>query len=348
MAEPLDSTELAALDAKLHDALGAVGSTLTFEAAAPPVARVDADPAPTATVVALDEPEPPALVVTQMEPIADAPPAVMTAPAPSTGVSREELAAWREEQQAQTRELVQAIVQAQRPALVMEPATTTTTPVPTSLADAVMQAYLSGDKTPVEAWEQAQQATTRQAQAQHALQVFQQQKIHDLSTAYPFLGKDDTWKETLAEVAKLKASPALAGLLPDDPRQQVQHEGQALDLRLLAMAAHAMQARMASTDAATTAATTAQADATRQAAPGVQGATPLAPRAKTPQLVLPANMVQGEDALLNDPRVQKALADIKWGTDPRTQQKRVAERLSPRMKQDLQRQYRQGQRVGTA
>lgn len=337
-----ETSELAALDSQLSAALADVGSTLTFEKAAPH------DPAPVARelpVVALDAlPEVEATVAEDEQRATPDTPA--TPEVTPRYVTADDLVKLQEHQAQQTQLLIQTILQAQQ-AKQAPPATQA--PQERTLADAVMDAWLTGAKTPVEEWERAQHE--RQARAAQITEVekFQQQKIHDLANTYTFLRDEAPWQETLQEMERLKQSQALRGLLPDDPRQQIQYQGKAVDLRLLAMAAHAMQGRVAGKEAGKTEATKQAEDTRRQLAPGVEGGTAPTTRGNTtPSLLLPSEMVQGEDALLNDPRMQKALADIGWGKDPRTQQKRVAEKLPVGVKQSLQRQYRQGNRVGVA
>ena len=165
---------------------------------------------------------------------------------------------------------------------------------------------------------------------------------------YPFLKGMEGWTTTMTEYARLAKNTVVQRSLPADPRYLIEMGGQQVDLRLLNYAADAVRVRGEATTAAYATQTEQETTGARrqqvQQAPAVPGGgqqqrqTP-----KEPQYLLPADMVTGEDALMNDPDMRKAMAAAGWGKDPKSQAKHLAERLPERIKSDLRTQWRQGQ-----
>ena len=255
-----------------------------------------------------------------------------------------------ESQHQTTQELVRALATQLQPAAT--PPLPTTAPI--TLTQATEAFYLNGDRTLLVEFEaqearkeQQQRQQTQQAQQREQVRQDQQKLLVNLATTYPFLRQTDGWQAMQAEYQRLASDPLTQATLPVDPRYVVELGGQQVDLRLAALASRTLKAQMDTLQHVQTTTAKETADATRTQArtqdPGVAGgqAQQQRPREQARHLV-PTAMVRGENALMNNPEVRKALTAAGWGTDPRDQAKRLAERVSPAKQAEWQRAYQAG------
>lgn len=348
MAEPAD-LDTAAL---MNTALAEVGSTL--RAPAPPAS--DAPPPATPPVADVEEYD---------EPVMDDAPEPAPTPAPHPDwrqaweherarlVAKEDLdavtqrLAASEQAHQTTQELVRALatqLQQPRPEPTPQP---TPAPQPITLTQATEAYYLHGDRSLLEQYERQQTQAQQHQQMREQVRTDQQKLLVNLASSYPFLRQAEGWNAMSAEYERLAQDPLTHATLPPDPRYVVELGGKSVDLRLAAMASRTLKAQMDALAATQAQQTQQQQVEERQQQrtqdPGVPGGTvqQQRPRPQT-RLLLPTAMVKGDNALLNNPEMRKAMQAAGWGNDPRTQAKHLAEKVSAAKKAEWQRAYQAG------
>lgn len=344
-------------EAQINRLLGEMGSKVTILPAENPhgeaPAAVEGEHAPQP---APSLPAPEETIATVVTPsVAEQ---IAAAVAARTGdfVSRSDLLALQQGQEATQSQIAKALeLLAQRQMPVSQGNEMTAAPAhEITLLEAQDAYYLHGDRTLLQQYEaqmhgkeQARLAREQEDRRAGEIQARQQSMGVALATEYPFLNNMPGWTQAMGEYAKLTQNHALRQGFPEDTSMVVTLKGQPVDLRVLAVAAETVRARL---ETATAYQGRQAQDAGQQQqqarvaeSPAVQGgahqqrATP-----QEPTHLFPADMVSGDTALMNNPDIKRALERAGWGSTTREQLENLSKRLPEKTRMTLRQQWRQG------
>lgn len=264
--------------------------------------------------------------------------------------SRAEIARYQALLEERERTMQQMLAQQQQ--LTDRLAPQTPAPEPLDLDDLIEKVALEGKKGLGKAWQQQliQEVQKQVAPAtpkspatpadletlltqRERKQQLQQAILTDLGTRHKDVIDHPAAAELLPQVyAALQANPVMQALYPPDPTgsSAIQYQGATWDARLIDRAASEIRRQLEAQGQLKSTQTQQAATAPTQS-PGTTRSAKDAP-------VLPPAYVRGEEALLNDPRIRKALEATTGLKDPRSQAKWFWDNVPDSQKAQWQRQ----------